>query len=201
MSFATAALATVVAALMLIAPATPRAITAVASPTADASPMTNIIATPSDESVEARAATVSRSLGAGRGSTSTTQEATAPIVVAAPATPAPTTTPAPPPTPAPTPSVDDARAFALAQIGAAQFSCLDTLWQHESDWDPTAENPTSGAYGIAQALPAARMASVAEDWISNPVTQVKWGLEYIAGRYGSACNAWSFWQRHYPHWY
>jgi len=37
--------------------------------------------------------------------------------------------------------------------------------------------------------------------MSNPITQVSWGLEYIAARYGSACNAWSFWLRHYPHWY
>src|SRR5438874_240803 len=105
------------------------------------------------------------------------------------------------PTSRPTPSVDDARSFALARIGAAQFSCLDTLWQHESDWDPSAENPTSGAYGIAQALPAARMASIGKDWMSNPITQVSWGLEYIAGRYGTACNAWSFWRARYPHWY
>jgi hypothetical protein len=99
------------------------------------------------------------------------------------------------------PSVDDARSFALAQIGPVQFSCLDALWEHESNWNPAAENPTSGAYGIAQALPAARMASVGDDWMSNPITQVRWGLEYIDGRYGSACNAWSFWQRHFPHWY
>ena len=103
--------------------------------------------------------------------------------------------------PPPPPTVDDARAFALAQIGAAQFSCLDALWQHESDWDTFAENPSSGAYGIAQALPAAKMASVGDDWMSNPITQVSWGLDYIATRYGSACNAWSFWLRHYPHWY
>src|SRR5439155_483748 len=90
---------------------------------------------------------------------------------------------------------------ALMLIGAAQCSCLDALWQHESDWDPSAENPTSGAYGIAQALPATRMASIGEDWMSNPITQVSWGLEYIAGRYGTACNAWSFWRARYPHWY
>jgi hypothetical protein len=148
----------------------------------------------SDEIFGERAATVSRSLGAGRGSTSTTQDGTAATATTAPATPAP-------PTPVPTPSVDDARSLALAQIGAVQFSCLDALWQHESDWDPSAENPTSGAYGIAQALPAARMASIDNDWMSNPITQVSWGLDYIAGRYGSACNAWSFWLGHYPHWY
>jgi resuscitation-promoting factor RpfB len=188
---------------MLVAPATPRSLAAVASTTAN--PVASVTAGPVDDTFGERAATTSRSLGAGRGASSTPQDvatataspAIAPAALAALAAPAAPAAPAP----APTPTVDDARSFALTQIGAEQFSCLDALWQHESDWDPSAENPSSGAYGIAQALPAARMASVGEDWISNPITQVSWGLEYIAGRYGSACNAWSFWQRHYPHWY
>jgi hypothetical protein len=180
---------------MLIAPATPRSLAVVAATSAGASPIASLIPTPSDATVGERAATSSRSLGAGRGSTSTTENVAAPTATTAPATPAP------PPAPAPTPSVDDARSFALAQIGAVQFSCLDTLWQHESDWDPSAKNPTSGAYGIAQALPAAKMASTGKDWMSNPITQVSWGLDYIDTRYGSACNAWSFWLRHFPHWY
>jgi transglycosylase-like protein with SLT domain len=185
----TAALTAVVAALMLIAPTTPRSLAAVPSTTA--SPITSVITGPADDTFAERAATTSRSLGAGRGATSTPQAVVTPTASPAPAAPAP----------APTPSVDDARSFALTQIGAEEFSCLDALWQHESDWDPSAENPSSGAYGIAQALPAARMASAGDDWMSNPITQVSWGLDYIAGRYGTACDAWSFWQRHYPHWY
>jgi len=180
---------------MLIAPATPRSLAAVAPTTAGASPIASLIVSPTDETFGERAATVSRSLGAGRGSTSTTQNVAPPTATTAAAAPAPS------PAPLRTPSVDDARSFALAQIGAMQFSCLDALWQHESDWDPSAENPASGAYGIAQALPAARVASIGKDWMSNPITQVSWGLEYIAGRYGTACNAWSFWRAHYPHWY
>ena len=192
-SITTAALAVLVAALTVTAPATARSLGAVTSTATDGSPIASLIVTPVDETFGERAVTVSRSLGAGRGSTSMTQNVAAPAATAEPAAPAPI--------PAPTPSVDDARSFALAQIGAAQFSCLDALWQHESDWDPSAENPSSGAYGIAQALPAGKMASVGDDWMSNPITQVSWGLEYIESRYGSACNAWSFWQRHYPHWY
>jgi len=194
-SITTAALAVLVAALMLTAPATARSLAAVTSTTTDASPIASLIVSPVDETFGERAVTVSRSLGAGRGSTSAAQNVAAPTATTAPATPAPS------PRSLPTPSVDDARSFALARIGAVQFSCLDALWQHESDWDPSAENPTSGAYGIAQALPAAKMASIGKDWMSNPITQVSWGLEYIAARYGSACNAWSFWLRHYPHWY
>jgi hypothetical protein len=192
-SVTTAALAVLVAALMLTAPATARSLAAVTSTTTDASPIASLIVIPVDETFGERAVTVSRSLGAGRGSTSVTQNVAAPAATAEPVAAAQV--------PAPAPGVDDARSYALAQIGAAQFSCLDALWQHESDWDPSAENPSSGAYGIAQALPAAKMASVGHDWKSNPLTQVKWGLEYIAGRYGTACSAWSFWLRHYPHWY
>jgi len=192
-SITTAALAVLVAALTVTAPATARSLGAVTSTATDGSPIASLIVTPVDETFGERAVTVSRSLGAGRGSTSMTQNVAAPAATAEPAAPAPI--------PAPTPSVDDARSFALAQIGAAQFSCLDSLWQHESDWDPSAENPTSGAYGIAQALPSAKMASIGHDWKSNPLTQVKWGLEYIAARYGSPCNAWSFWLRQFPHWY
>jgi hypothetical protein len=89
------------------------------------------------------------------------------------------------------PSVAYARSYARSRIGSTQFSCLDALWQKESGWNPRAYNRSSGAYGIPQALPGSKMGSVASDWRYNPVTQVKWGLGYIAGRYGTACAAWS----------
>ncbi|TDO45047.1 hypothetical protein EV643_114192 [Kribbella sp. VKM Ac-2527] len=72
-----------------------------------------------------------------------------------------------------------------------QFTCLDKLWTKESNWRVTADNPTSSAYGIAQALPGNRMASYGADWRTNPVVQIKWGLDYIEDRYGSPCEAWS----------
>ncbi|WP_380161333.1 lytic transglycosylase domain-containing protein [Kineococcus sp. R86509] len=75
--------------------------------------------------------------------------------------------------------------------GEEQFSCLDSLWTKESGWDYTADNPGSSAYGIPQALPGSKMASVAADWQTNPVTQITWGLNYIESRYGSPCSAWS----------
>jgi hypothetical protein len=74
---------------------------------------------------------------------------------------------------------------------AQQFACLDNLWTRESNWDPNAANPYSGAYGIPQALPGGKMAAAGADWATNPETQIRWGLNYIKGVYGSPCGAWS----------
>jgi len=81
----------------------------------------------------------------------------------------------------------------LGQFGwsASQFSCLQPLWEQESGWSVTAENPGSGAYGIPQALPGSQMASAGPDWQTNAATQIKWGLTYIQSRYGSPCGAWA----------
>jgi hypothetical protein len=80
----------------------------------------------------------------------------------------------------------------LAQQGqSSQFSCLDEVWQKESGWNVTASNPSSGAYGIPQALPGSKMASAGPDWQTNAETQIKWGLQYIDSTYGSPCAAWS----------
>ena len=73
----------------------------------------------------------------------------------------------------------------------SQFSCLESLWNKESRWRVTADNPSSSAYGIPQALPGNRMAAYGKDWRTNPVTQIKWGLDYIEDRYGSPCSAWA----------
>jgi len=72
-----------------------------------------------------------------------------------------------------------------------QFGCLVSLWDRESHWNVYAKNPRSGAYGIPQALPGSKMASAGKDWRTNPETQIKWGLGYIKGRYGTPCKAWS----------
>ncbi len=74
---------------------------------------------------------------------------------------------------------------------SSQFSCLDSLWGHESGWNPYAMNPTTGAYGIPQAMPGSKMATAGPDWQSNAATQIRWGLGYIRADYGSPCGAWS----------
>lgn len=79
--------------------------------------------------------------------------------------------------------------------GHEQFICLSKLWERESNWKHTADNPKSSAYGIPQALPGSKMASEGSDWQTNPKTQIRWGLKYIFQRYENPCNAWSFFQR------
>jgi hypothetical protein len=74
---------------------------------------------------------------------------------------------------------------------ASQFSCLQPLWNAESGWNVSASNPSSGAYGIPQALPGSKMASAGADWPTSAATQIRWGLGYIRSVYGSPCGAWS----------
>ena len=86
--------------------------------------------------------------------------------------------------------------IAAAMLGSfgwssSEFGCLQSLWNAESGWNPSASNPISGAYGIPQALPGSKMASAGADWQTNPATQIKWGLGYIKQVYGSPCAAWS----------
>lgn len=76
--------------------------------------------------------------------------------------------------------------------GEDQFGCLNKIFTQESQWKWNATNPTSGAYGIPQSLPAGKMASAGDDWKTNPATQIKWGLTYIKERYGTPCAAWAF---------
>jgi hypothetical protein len=109
----------------------------------------------------------------------TTQPTTAPPAATAPAT-------------APSGSPQQIAMSMLTGFGwsSAEFSCLDPLWERESGWNPYADNPTSGAYGIPQALPGSKMASAGADWQSDAATQIRWGLGYIKASYGSPCGAW-----------
>ncbi len=91
------------------------------------------------------------------------------------------------------------KAMAQQMVPSGQFQCFSNIVDHESDWNYRAVNPSSGAYGLFQALPGSKMSSVGADWQTNPATQIKWGLNYMNDRYGSPCDAWSFWQAN--HWY
>jgi hypothetical protein len=77
-----------------------------------------------------------------------------------------------------------------------QFQCFDNIIMHESKWSITATNPSSGAYGIPQALPGSKMATAGADWKTNPATQITWALGYVKARYSTPCGAWSFKSAH-----
>lgn len=79
-------------------------------------------------------------------------------------------------------------------FGEEHWPCLYNLWMRESGWRTTAGNPSSGAYGIPQSLPASKMATVGPDYLTNAATQITWGLGYVKGRYGTPCGAWSSFQ-------
>lgn len=92
------------------------------------------------------------------------------------------------------PEPGTAKAYAFEQLvkrgfGEDQYSCLVKLWTRESNWRVTARNPSSGAYGIPQSLPAVKMATEGADYLTNHETQIRWGIKYIQSRYGSPCGA------------
>lgn len=91
------------------------------------------------------------------------------------------------------------QAMARQMVPSGQWTCFSNIVDHESSWNYTAVNASSGAYGLFQALPGSKMSSVGDDWRTNPATQIKWGLNYMDSRYGSPCEAWSFWQAN--NWY
>lgn len=99
-----------------------------------------------------------------------------------------------------TPEAGEAMAIAFTMVtdlgwSATEYDCLVALWNKESRWNVYAENVSSGAYGIPQALPGNKMASAGDDWQTNPATQITWGLGYIAARYETPCGAWAHSQR------
>lgn len=80
-----------------------------------------------------------------------------------------------------------------AGVADADLEVALTLIYHESGCRVTATNASSGAYGIPQALPGNKMASVGADWETNPVTQIKWMKKYVENRYGGWQQALDFW--------
>jgi hypothetical protein len=91
-------------------------------------------------------------------------------------------------------SVAEVQAIARQLVPSGQFQCFSNIVDHESTWNYQAVNPSSGAYGLVQALPAGKMSSAGADWRTNPATQIKWGVNYMNERYGSPCDAWAYWQ-------
>jgi Transglycosylase SLT domain len=82
--------------------------------------------------------------------------------------------------------------------GGAEWSALDQLVEHESSWNPSAQNPTSTAYGLFQFLNGT-WAGTGIGKTGDVNQQAEAGMRYIKNRYGSPAAAWAFWQKN--HWY
>ena len=121
-----------------------------------------------------------------------------PVTPVAPV-PAPAPVPVQPQPPAPVQPVDDpagAQNYAAGLMPGygwnnSEFRCLVNLWNRESNWRTSADNPYSDAYGIPQALPGSKMSSHGSDWATNYRTQINWGLDYIRAVYRTPCGAWA----------
>jgi uncharacterized protein YabE (DUF348 family) len=85
-----------------------------------------------------------------------------------------------------------------AGIAETDLFFANYIVEKEAGWDGTQQmNASSGAYGLCQALPASKMASAGDDYMTNPVTQLKWCNSYAIARYGSWYGAYEFWRSHY----
>jgi hypothetical protein len=125
-------------------------------------------------------------------------QAAAPAPAPAKPAPAPAVTKAAAPAPVTTSAYSGLSAYQIAEriVPSGEFGCFSWIVSRESGWSVTATNPSSGAYGLGQALPGDKMASAGPDWQTNPATQIKWTLGYMDERYGSPCGAEGFWQSH-----
>lgn len=87
------------------------------------------------------------------------------------------------------------RAYAH-RLAGGEYYALASIIVRESGWNVHATNPSSGAYGIPQALPGSKMASAGQNWQNNGYTQLRWMVSYCRSTYGSISSAWAFWQAH-----
>ena len=80
--------------------------------------------------------------------------------------------------------------YSVLLIGELQTSCLFKIAVRESNIRYDAINRSSGALGAWQIINP-RVAKL------SPLEQVEWAIRYADHRYGSACEAWDYWQRNY----
>jgi LysM repeat protein len=85
-------------------------------------------------------------------------------------------------------SASAAESYAESLFGSS-YSCISYVIRKESDWNVHAVNPSSGAYGIPQALPGSKMAADGADWENDAATQLRWMKGYVDAVYGGACGA------------
>lgn len=89
---------------------------------------------------------------------------------------------------------DQVLAAGVDRFGKEHTSSLEALVMHESGFNQYAGNRSSGACGLFQAMPCAKMGCQLDD----VQCQIDWGFGYIERRYGNPTNAWDFWQSRRP---
>lgn len=96
--------------------------------------------------------------------------------------------PAPVPPPPPVPSTKS-ELMAAAGIPTSDWAAVDYIVNHESTWNPTAVNASSGSCGLVQELPCGKSGCT----FGDGVCQLRWATQYATTRYGSWWGAHSFW--------
>lgn len=76
-----------------------------------------------------------------------------------------------------------------AGIPETDWVYVDFIVHKESSWNPNAVNSSSGACGLAQALPCSKIPG---DW-RDPVVSLAWQYSYVKSRYGGYKGAYDFW--------
>lgn len=84
--------------------------------------------------------------------------------------------------------------LAASNIAPSNWGYADFIVGKESGWNPNAVNKSSGACGLAQALPCSKVPGNPY----NPVDSLNWMNGYV-NRYGGWQGAYNFWLSH--HWY
>jgi hypothetical protein len=74
--------------------------------------------------------------------------------------------------------------------GNEEWLAFEWVIQKESNWIYTAKNPNSSAYGLPQAL--TKLHDLPDDYMTNPRSQIDWGISYIEDRYGVPSKAKAF---------
>jgi uncharacterized protein YabE (DUF348 family) len=85
--------------------------------------------------------------------------------------------------------------LAQSKIPQDSWGYADFMVSRESGWNPNAVNKSSGACGLAQALPCSKVPGNPY----NPIDSLNWMNGYVNGRYGGWQGAYNFWQKN--HWY
>lgn len=85
--------------------------------------------------------------------------------------------------------------LAASNISQEYWGYADFIVQKESGWNPNAVNGSSGACGLAQALPCSKVPGNPY----NPTDSLNWMNSYVNGRYGGWEGAYNFWVKY--RWY